>query len=420
MKRLLLWLLLLFVVVVPAALVLAVMASFEDQPRLTRAAELTPEQTARARRILKSHDPRKARPGTLRTISVAAEDLDLALNFLAAQTGGSAKVTLDAGALLLWASIKAPPNPVGAYVNIEAVARPTSTLPEFDRLQIGKLPVPGPIANWLVARALDHFGANEGGKAAMDSVRNVRIANGHLVVEYQWNEDLPERLRSALLPQAEQQRLRAYHDRLVELTGSPGLARQVPLTDLLRPLTELAAGRSSAADPVAENRAAIIALAFYVNGRGLTAIVPGARDWPRTTPRKVTLAGRSDFSQHFTISAAIAATAGGPLSDAIGVYKEVEDAQGDSGFSFADIAADKAGTAFGQHATRSAATGRALQSRVRKGIAEPDVMPRSTDLPEGLQEAEFKRRFGGVGAPQYQRIIAEIDRRVAALALYRP
>jgi hypothetical protein len=50
---------------------------------------------------------------------------------------------------------------------------------------------------------------------------------------------------------------------------------------------------------------------------------------------------------------------------------------------------------------------------------EADIMPRSEDLPEGLQEAEFKRRFGGVGAPPYARMIAEIERRVAALALYR-
>jgi len=419
MKRLLVWSLLLCIVVVPLVLVLAVVACFEDQPRHVRAAQLTPEQIGRARRILKAHDPRNARDGALRTISLPGEDLDLALNFLASQTGGSAKVTLESDAILLWASIKAPPNPVGAYINVEAMAHPTSGLPEFDRLQIGRLPVPGLIANWLLARAIDRLNANEGGKAAMDSVKGVRVANGHLVVEYQWNEDLPERLRSALVPQAEQERLRAYHDRLVEVTANPRLARQVSLVDLIRPLVELSAGRSASADPVAENRAALVALAFYVNGRGLAAIVPGAKDWPRATPRKVTLAGRGDFSQHFTISAAIAATAGSPLSDAIGVYKEVEDSQGGSGFSFADIAADKAGTAFGQHAIRSTATGRLLQSRVRTGIVEADMMPRAADLPENMQEAEFKTRFGAVGAPPYQRMMAEIDRRVASLTLYR-
>jgi hypothetical protein len=73
---------------------------------------------------------------------------------------------------------------------------------------------------------------------------------------------------------------------------------------------------------------------------------------------------------------------------------------------------------FGQHATRSASTARALQARLRSS-AEADFVPRADDLPEYLQEAEFKRRFGGVGAPPYARMAAEIERRIGALALYR-
>ena len=419
MRRLILWGVLGLVFVVPIALLVAVAACFEDKPRLTRAAELGPEQIARARRILKASDPRNAPSGALRTFTLPGEDLDLAVNYLLSQAGGSAKVALDASAIMLWASVKAPPNPIGAYVNVEAIAHSTSSLPELDRLQIGRLPVPGFIGNWLLARAFDRLSATEAGKTATDTLRSVRVADGHVVVEYQWTADLPERLRKAMLPQAEQERLRAYHDRLVQFASNPRLARQVSLIDLIRPLNELSATRSATGDPVAENRAALVALAFYCNGRGLTAIVPGAKDWPRAAPRKVTLAGRSDFSQHFTISAALAATAGSPLSDAIGVYKEVEDSSRGSGFSFADIAADRAGTVFGRHATRSTNAARAVQTRVRSGLVEADIMPRSEDLPEGLQEAEFKRRFGGVGAPAYARVIAEIERRIAALALYR-
>ena len=67
MRRLLLWSVLGFIVLVPIALVLAVVACLEEQPRLARAAQLTPEQVARARRILKTHDPRNARTGALRS-----------------------------------------------------------------------------------------------------------------------------------------------------------------------------------------------------------------------------------------------------------------------------------------------------------------------------------------------------------------
>jgi hypothetical protein len=46
-------------------------------------------------------------------------------------------------------------------------------------------------------------------------------------------------------------------------------------------------------------------------------------------------------------------------------------------------------------------------------------MPPTEDLPEFMAEAEFKRRFGGIDAPPYKHMMAEIERRIAALTLYR-
>jgi len=36
-----------------------------------------------------------------------------------------------------------------------------------------------------------------------------------------------------------------------------------------------------------------------------------------------------------------------------------------------------------------------------------------------MPEADFKRRFGGIGAPAYNKMMLEIERRIAACALYR-
>ena len=41
------------------------------------------------------------------------------------------------------------------------------------------------------------------------------------------------------------------------------------------------------------------------------------------------------------------------------------------------------------------------------------------DLPEFMTYAEFKRRSGGVGQPACLKMRAEIERRTAALPLYR-
>ena len=178
----------------------------------------------------------------------------------------------------------------------------------------------------------------------------------------------------------------------------------------------LAKERSAAGDAARENRAAIVTLAFYSNGRGLSAIIPEAKAWRRPAPLRVTLNGRDDFPKHFMISAAIAAEGGSPLADAIGLYKEVEDSRGGSGFSFGDIAADRAGTRFGTLAVKAP---QKLQAMLAAGVKERDFMPDVSDLPEFMQESDFKKRYGGIGAPAYNRVIADIDARIAATAVLR-
>jgi hypothetical protein len=130
----------------------------------------------------------------------------------------------------------------------------------------------------------------------------------------------------------------------------------------------------------------------------------------------VTLAGRDDFPRHLLISAALATEGTGPLSRAIGVYKEVIDSQSGSGFSFNDMAANRAGTRLGEWAV---AQPQRLQAALARGVKEADLMPPWADLPEFLPEAEFRRRYGGVGAPAYETMLAEIDRRVEALPVFR-
>ncbi|MCW5623993.1 MAG: hypothetical protein KIT73_04650 [Burkholderiales bacterium] len=96
-----------------------------------------------------------------------------------------------------------------------------------------------------------------------------------------------------------------------------------------------------------------------------------------------------------------------------------EDSRGGSGFSFNDLAADRAGTRLGERASIDTASARKLQQTLTAGLLETDIMPATADLPEFMQAAEFKRRYGGVGAPEYERMRADIERRIAALPLYR-
>ena len=52
-------------------------------------------------------------------------------------------------------------------------------------------------------------------------------------------------------------------------------------------------------------------------------------------------------------------------------------------------------------------------------MSDGDIIPMTEDLPESMNEAEFKRRFGDVDGAAYRQMMSDIEQRLAALALYR-
>lgn len=415
--KLLLRLLLLAVIALPAGAIVAVWMCFQDAPLIARRPDISVDDIERAKRILAKHDPRKAKAGTLRTVVLSQQDVDLVLNYAASQLRkGSTRVALQPCTATVQASLEIPGSPFGPWLNVDAALRETDGLPAFDHLKIGTLPVPGFIADRALERLAAHLGTTAEGRLAHDVVKSVNFSDARMRLVYEWRDDIPDRVRAALLPQADQDRIKAYSDGLAEVVDQAGAVRSIPLAQLLPPMFALAGERAAGGDAARENRAAIVALAFYANGRGLSAVIPAAKAWRRPAQRTVTLNGRDDFPKHFLISAALAAEAGSPLADAIGLYKEVEDSRGGSGFSFNDVAADRAGTRFGELAVKAP---RKLQAALAAGARERDFMPDVSDLPEFMPEAEFRKRYGGIGAPGYQKMMAEIEARIASTALFR-
>jgi hypothetical protein len=391
---------------------------FQDAPSVLRNVGLTPQDIDNAKRIVAKYGPHSSDASGARTAVISEQELDLILNVAANQLGGgAARASLRTAAVRLEASFETPQSPFGRYVNIDATLRETGTLPRFDHLRIGRLRLPAFAADYLLRETLRRIAATEHGELAADIVRKVSVGDGHILVTYVWSGDRQERLRAVLLPPADQARIRAYHDRLVETVAKA--PNRISLAVLMPPLFQKVLERSNGNDAPVENRAAILVLAFYVKGTALAALAPAAAQWPKPARRTVTLAGRDDFPKHFLISAAIAAESGSPLADAVGLYKELDDARGGSGFSFNDIGADRAGTRFGEVATQSPERARTLAQALAAGVKEHDFMPDVADLPEFLPEAEFKRRYGGIGGAGYNDVMATIEARVASRPLLR-
>jgi hypothetical protein len=122
------------------------------------------------------------------------------------------------------------------------------------------------------------------------------------------------------------------------------------------------------------------------------------------------------LAQHFFVSAYLTAAIGAEAANAAGLAKEFLDAQGTSGLSFADLAADWAGVRFADGI---------LNKRVPLGLLPQTFtvkafMPAVDALPEGISAADLKSQYGGKDDPRFRKQLNEIDRRILALPPYRP
>lgn len=396
--------------------VLLLVLAIDDKPSLETRAQMSPSQIALVKRFFDRNDPRRLRVGAIATAELGRKELDLALNYAINQlVNGVAELKLEAGKALIGLTLPLPNNPLGGYLNLQIEFVQTDLIPDISGMKVGALPVPGFIAESLLGTCLRLIPQTSEIQQLARMIKHIRFQSDSLLVRYQWRPDLPGQISNALLSSQEREQLLVYQKRLTELSKSG--AGVIGLTDLIRPLFELASVRSKTGDPTLENRAVIRVLAFYVNQKDLSTLVQGVEHWPRPKWRPVTLQNRDDFSKHFLISAFLAADAGTPLANAMGVYKEIQDSQGGSGFSFNDIAADRAGTRFGERAI-SEKSAKALQTLLLT-VTEVDIMPKTADLPEFMSAATFQQRFGGLEGAAYRKMMQEIELRISALAISR-
>ena len=134
-----------------------------------------------------------------------------------------------------------------------------------------------------------------------------------------------------------------------------------------------------------------------------------------------TLRGREDWSRHYSLSAALAVLEHPLLSDAGGLMKEQLDAlTHGSGFSFGDLAADRAGVRFAAAATSSQSAAKVMQARIRNGYSLDDLFPVTIEFPENLTVDQFRRDFVGVGSQRYRLELSKIEARLDSCSALTP
>lgn len=412
--RVLRWFIVLIVLGVPAALATAALFAVEHQPRVDQDVQLTLEHIERAKALLDRHNIRR-RTGSLAAITVRADDAAAAANYAAKHFAhGSARLTLGMGEATVALSLPLRQGPLSGFLNIDAKLQQTAALPTLRSVRIGRVPLPDWLANAFARAALAWAERNPSYQDGVSALRAVRFSPQALRVVYVWRQDLPQRIGRSVASSDDFDHLRPYQERLAVLSTA---TRKTSLAELIGPMFALVAERVAHGDDAAEAaRAALLVLTLHTVGQPLWEVAPAARNWPQPVAQRVSLNDRPDTAEHFLVSAALAAYADTQVADVLGIYKELSDSRGGSGFSFNDLAADRAGTRFGERAV-APGTAKSHQQRLARGVTENDLLPPIADLPEDMQESEFARRFGGVSGEPYRRLTAEIERRLDALPL---
>jgi len=129
-----------------------------------------------------------------------------------------------------------------------------------------------------------------------------------------------------------------------------------------------------------------------------------------------TMHGSREIARQFLAGVQLAEIAGPQAAREMVLARELADAQSAGGFSFADLAAGRAGVRFAE---------KVLDKKIMLGVlattfAVDTFVPDVDSLPPKLLDADFAVQFGGKNDPRFLAKVKEIDGQIGQLPGYRP
>lgn len=419
MKTLLRIFLLLLCALILLSIMLVVFA-VSDTPELELDWSLTRDDIVSAKKIL--HEGAKTKPDEIGTIELSDSDLNLAANYLLNRYSKSAvQISLKANKLKFVVTTTLPENRLGKYLNItfRLGNEEHEQLPSITKFKAGKLLIPAKVAGFIINKVIQHSALNDYFILATRPIQGVKIEPEKITITYFPTLETLIQARNVLTRTDNTPALSIYQQKIADIVAHHNPAWRLSLAELLKPLFIIAHQRSSLDNAIEENRLVIMSVNDYVNKQETKPFLSSSK--PVKGKQYVAfLYKRSDLAQHFIGSAALSASVDDQVAKVVGEEKELSDAQeGGSGFSFVDLAADKAGARFGEIATASPESARKLQLAMTQINDYTDFMPDPRDLPEKMNTADFKRRYGAIDSTAYQELSKKIDARITAIPLYQ-
>jgi len=347
-------------------------------------------------------------------------------------------VTLFKDNALVNFSLELPFPEIIKYLNVEVMLVSSQQGLDFDTAYIGDIALPGnaiiKLAEWLT----NSYVKEEFGTSLLQLVKSIDITAKQISVNITLPEDFDNKnlskkdglfaLRDQLALFGDVEDIRFYHQSLVDyieqssvvglslaeyLGFTFGLVKQRKLAGIIQSLTE-------------ENRAALTALVIYFGTDKFELLVGDIANLSSQQKQKrnmlrasVKLRNRVDIQKHFIYSAALQLFGSSSTSNAIGELKEFLDSNsGGSGFSFADLMADRAGTRLAMLATDNDESALVVLKNLADITDEALVLPALVGLPEGITQQSFEKYYRDINSLVYTSMIQKIDERLREIPVY--
>ena len=413
--------------------------ALQSIPHISQANIIDAKAAANSQKVVKRLTRQLKRSKQPAILSVSQEELN-GLTALAHRAFPKAKINIKIHrtVVITELSVELPLPNSFKYLNITATVLPSNYGLLLGEVEIGDLSISG---RWLIKLTkwtVNTFLKDNLGDEVFNTIQWLMLSQDKVLVSVQLPDDLDKNkpndksalamIRDHLALFGDVEHVQFYYHSLLqyaEKSNNKGsLASYIGFMFKLANEQSLRGVEISA---VTENYTALIALSLYFGSDRFEILIGDVANLSKKQLKrrnflraKTTLAERTDLQKHFIYSVALQLFGNSDASDAIGEIKEFLDSnKGGSGFSFADLLADRAGTRLAKLATHSERSAIQVQ-RLLAGITrESKIMPLIIGLPEGITAQSFEQEYRNVNSPQYQGMMNIIDDRLSIVDVYR-